>query len=112
MIELSPENVMRFVLLRARMKSITKKEKQMSAAIKEAMNMKELEELAPKESPFKLIYRESERTEADYQQMAERAYRRLYGREWVEKFDKDKEAYGKQTVVSLEVEPNERFKQS
>lgn len=110
MIKLSAETVMRFVLLRARMKSLTKKEKAQADAIKEAMKFKELDELAPSVSPFKLTLSECDRSQVDYEDMAKKAYRKLYGKEWAEQFQDDKEAYGKKPVVSLEVEPNERYK--
>lgn len=110
MIKLTAETVMRFVLLRARMKSLTKKEKSTADAIKEAMKYKEVEELAPTQSPYKLVISECQRSQADYEDMAKKVYRKHYGKEWAEQFEEDKESYGKKPVVSLEVEPNERYK--
>jgi hypothetical protein len=110
MIKLTAETVMRFVLTRSRMKALTKKEKSQADAIKEAMEVREVEELAPTASPFKLLLNKCQRSMADYEEMAKKAYRKLYGKEWQEQFEDDKEAYGKKPVVSLEVEPNERYK--
>jgi len=110
MIKLNAETVMRFVLLRSQMKAKTKKEKITADAIKEAMSFKELEEYGPIESPYKLVLSKCNRSQVDYEDMAKKSYRKLYGKEWAEQFEEDKEAYGKKPVVSLEVEPNERYK--
>jgi hypothetical protein len=110
MIKLTAETVMRFVLVRSRMKALTKKEKLQADAIKEAMKFKELDELAPTASPFKLTLSECQRSQVDYEGIARKAYQEIYGREWREPFDKAVTSYGKRAVVSLEVEPNERYK--
>lgn len=110
MIKLNAETVIRFVQVRSRKKAMEKKEKEMGNAIKETMKAGELEEFGPVTSPYKLTLSETERSQVDYEDMAKKAYRKLYGKEWAEQFVEDKESYGKKPIVSLGVEPNGRYK--
>lgn len=98
-----------YATLNAKVKALELERESMCTAIKDEMRFRKIDEFAPIGSPFKLVKTEYDRTNADYEDMAIRAYRQLYGKAWKAQFEKDMASYGKTHVVSLEPKPNENW---
>jgi hypothetical protein len=111
-VKLTAEVAKSFGRLKARIKAATEKCEQMSKEIKAEMKHRGIDEFAPKSSPYKLVKTEYDQTSVSYETMAQKAYRELYGRAWKAQFEKDKQAFGSQHVVRLEVKENENWKEN
>lgn len=97
--------------LKAQIKSLTEECDTLGKDIKETMVFRKIDEFAPEGSPFKLVKTEYDQTDVSYKDMAELAYRELYGKAWKAKFEKDVEGYGTKHIVKLEAKKNENWKE-
>lgn len=109
-IQLSAELATKVGQLRAKIAALKEEEENLCGELKEAMAKEGIDEYAPKGSPYKLVYSESERPQVKWKEVAETFAKKLFGGKWRKELKKEADSYGTEPVCTLRVEPNEKYK--
>jgi hypothetical protein len=106
--KLSADVVTKLALLKADIATKQKEEKELVAELKAAMEAEELQEYAPKHSPYKLIFNSYERSSVSWKDEWKTLAKKMFGSQWKIK-ETELTENSKTEIKSLNVEPNERY---
>ena len=112
MIKLTAALVTEFVQKKARAKKLNEEIVTMTEQIKKAMKSRGKDEYAPVGSQMKLVLQKYDKTAVSYKDMAQQAFKELWGKKWKVLFNRGVELYGTTPVVALKEEVNENYKHS
>ena len=101
--------VMDLAQLRSKIKDMQEEEKELTESLKKEMKRSHKDEYAPSESPYKIIYSEYDRTSVSWHQEWKTLAKKMFGKKW-KKQEAALQEDSKIPVVSLNIEPNERYK--
>lgn len=107
--KLTADAVKQLAILRATIKAKQREEEELCNLLKDRMVEKNIDEFSPPDSPFKLVKLEYPRTEVDWKDVAEQAYKKMYGSKWSIRLERMVEEYGEKHIIALTIEPNEHY---
>jgi hypothetical protein len=108
-VKLTPEVIGELVKVRADKKALETHDKELSIDIKAEMERREIAEYAPKESPYKLVLDDVEKSAVEWKTIAQELAEELWGERWMAKLEKKADSFGKKHELHLRTPANERY---